>query len=170
MGQPNIFIRLHPKDAYENYTEFLHTKDLHIEQAGRQMPWGLHGEKRVEMDSPDLENLKYTLMYTDVNINYASSISLEACIFNTPIINIVLPKDLPYYNDEHYKPLVESGAVKVAYNRGELENLINLYLDNPSLHTENRKGILKKFISFTDGLSYKRNVDFLEIIINRENL
>ena len=165
-GQPNIFIRLHPKDRYENYTEFLNAKNLHIERAGRQFCSPLYGSGRIEMNEDDLTNLKYTLLYTDININCFSSISLEACVFDKPIINVSSEKYLGFFSGfEHYKPIVEQSAAKVADSLDKLTEYINFYLENPNSDSENRKIIARKFVPFSDSLSYKRNVDFLDEII-----
>ena len=66
------------------------------------------------------------------------------------------------YEFNHYKPIVESGAVRVAKTDEDLPKLINMYLKNPELDREGRKKIVAEYVVFTDGLSYKRSVDFLE--------
>ena len=67
------------------------------------------------MNYQDLLNLKYSLKYTDLNINYASTISIEACIFDKPIINIgYLDRFKLAYEFNHYIPIYKSGAVRLA--------------------------------------------------------
>lgn len=166
----NIFIRVHPIDNFEFYTDFAKAghKNLYMERAGRQIrPDSAIGQK-VRMGEDDMLNLKYTLMYTDVCINPFSTISLESMIFDKPVINIGLdPEYRPALSYVHYKPLLDEKAVKVAYTEKELEDYIDLYLAKPETDKENRKKIVKDFIDFTDGLSYKRNVDFLEEILKK---
>lgn len=154
----NLFIRVHPLDIYENYREFLGVSDLHIEPAGRS------GGK--EMDYQDLLNLKRSLKYTDLNINYASTISIEACIFDKPVINIgYVDRFKLAYEFNHYRPIYESGAVKLAKTDSDLADLINMYLKNPKIDREARGEIVKEYVEYTDGLSYKRSVDILAEII-----
>jgi len=154
----NLFIRIHPLDMPENYKEFSGLPDLSIEKAGTVGEAG-----KVEMSYQDLLNLKYSLKYTDLNINYASTISIEACIFDKPIINIgYLDRFALAYEFNHYKPIVESGAVRVAKTDVDLPRLINMYLKNPGLDRQGRKKIVADYVEFTDGLSYKRSADFLE--------
>ncbi|MEK7564662.1 MAG: hypothetical protein AAB501_00275 [Patescibacteria group bacterium] len=156
----NLFIRIHPLDIYDNYREFFNMPDLYIEPAGRS------GSKAVEMNYQDLLNLKYSLKYTDLNINYASTISIEACIFDKPIINIgYLDRFKLAYEFNHYIPIYKSGAVRLAKTDEALKDLINLYLADPSLDGANRKKIVLDYVIFLDGLSYKRSVDALEQII-----
>ena len=155
----NLFIRVHPLDVYENYREFLGVPDLRIEPAGRS--------NDKEMDYQDLLNLKHSLKYTDLNINYASTISIEACIFDKPVINIgFIDRFKLAYEFNHYRPIYESGAVRLAKTDDELASLITAYLENPKLDREARGKIVKDYVEFTDGLSYKRSVETLEKILS----
>jgi hypothetical protein len=61
---------------------------------------------------------------------------------------------------------VESGAVRVSKTEEDLAKFINVYLKNPELDHEGREKIVRDYVEFTDGLSYKRSVDFLEEIIS----
>mgnify|MGYP001609019266 CR=1 FL=1 len=166
----NIFIRVHPIDSFEIYSDIAKAnyENLYIERAGKQIkPDSAIGQK-VRMDEEDMLNLKHTLMYSDICINPFSTISLESMIFDKPVINIGLdPEYRPALNYVHYKPLLDKKAVKVAYTEKQLEDYIDLYLTKPETDQENRKKIVKDFIGFTDGLSYKRNADFLEEIFKK---
>ncbi len=149
----NLLIRVHPLDLIENYSEFKNVSDFCIEKSG----------KEVEMSYDDLLNLKYSLKYTDVNVNYASTITIEACVFDKPVINIgYLDRFALAYEFNHYRPIYESGAIKLAKTDEDLPRMINLYLENPSRDHEQRLAIVDKYVQFTDGLSYKRSVDLLE--------
>ncbi len=153
----NLFIRIHPLDIYENYADFFGVPDCCIEKA-TQSP-----DREIEMTYADLLNLKYSLKYTDLNINYASTISIEACIFDKPIINIgYLDRFALAYDFDHYRPIVEAHAVRVAKTDEELTRFINMYLKNPALDREGRKKIVVDYVGYTDGLAYQRSVDFLE--------
>lgn len=161
----NLFIRLHPLDLPDNYAEFIGLPDFHIETSGQEIVPG-----RVEMDYNDLLNLKYSLKYTDLNINYASTISIEACIFDKPIINIgYLGVYALAYGFNHYRPIYESGAVRLAKTDDDFQNLMNMYLGKPWLDWDNRKKIAVEYVGFTDGISYKRSVDILERIVSAQS-
>lgn len=157
----NLFIRIHPLDVYDNYKEFLNVPDLCIDSAGK------YTDGKVEMSYNDLLNLKYSLKYTDLNINYASTISIEACIFDKPIINIgYIDRFALAYEFNHYRPIYESGAVRLAKSDADLPGLIKLYLDNPKLDSEARQRIVVAYIQYIDGLSYKRSIDCLAKIMD----
>lgn len=151
----NFLIRVHPLDLIENYSEFKNIPDFCLEKSG----------ENVEMSYADLLNLKYSLKYTDLNINYASTITIEACIFDKPVINIgYLDRFALAYEFNHYLPIYESGAVKLAKTDDDLPILINRYLGHPELERDQRLVIVDKYVQFTDGLSYKRSIDGLNAI------
>ncbi len=165
----NLFFRAHPLDDLETYKEFFGLKDVHFEGAGREIV-GPDGKKKVEMSYQDLLNLKYSLKYTDVNVNYASTITIEACIFDKPVINIGYLGVYTFaYGFTHYEPIYKSGAVRLVKKDEELAEFINMYLKDPSIDCAARQKIVSDYVKFTDGLSYKRSVDYLEVIANIKN-
>ena len=153
----NIFIRIHPYDEPAAYSEFSSLPDVHVELAGQPM---VHQDDRVEMTAADLLNQKLTLKYTDVNFNYCSTMSLESMIFDKPAITFFEPG---HYDIEktHYKPLIDSGAVKLVRSFEELAQAINNYLANGALDQEKRQFILERYIPFRDGQSPKRSIETL---------
>lgn len=158
----NFLIRIHPMDVYENYNEFLGTPNLVVEKAGSEV------NGKVEMSYVDLLNLRHALKYSDLNINYASTISIEACIFDKPIINIgCLDRFTLAYDFDHYRPIAQSEAVRISKTDEDLPGLINSYLRNPALDQEHRQWVVENFIGFTDGKSYKRSVDLLERCLSK---
>lgn len=168
----NVLVRLHPFDGGESYRDIQDEPDFHLEKAGREVKIP-SGDTRVEMDKDDFINLKSTLAHTDININYKSTISLESFIFDKPVVNFIDPT-APFQNNYYYKegsyyyPLVKEGAVIVAANNTELVKAINNYLADPKLGSASRQKIAHSFFAYQDGLSYKRNVDFLEKIIGHD--
>ncbi|MBU1036491.1 hypothetical protein KKF32_00465 [Patescibacteria group bacterium] len=158
----NLYIRLHPKDL-QDYQKFKGMKNVFIEKGFTSYQREGTDKKLLEMSEGDLMNLKYTFKYCDLNINCASTISLEACAFDLPVINIFIGH---YYGRYHYKPIVDSGAVKLVDYNQELLEAINTYLKNPEEEKSERRRLMERYIQLTDNLSYKRNVDFLTKIIN----
>lgn len=155
-GSPNIFIRVHPKvDNIEEYTDLSRFPRVHVERSGKEVPE--IGGMRIELDGDDLVNLKDTLRHADVNVNYLSTLSIESCIFDKPVVNIGFP---PYYRQwyaaSHYKPLVDAGAVKIAESFDEFVMLLARYLREPGQEAENRRQIVESHVGFTDGKSYER--------------
>ncbi|PIR69977.1 MAG: hypothetical protein COU47_00905 [Candidatus Niyogibacteria bacterium CG10_big_fil_rev_8_21_14_0_10_46_36] len=163
-GSPNIFFRVHPRDLIETYSAFANTERVYMEKAGAEIS-NTNGKKYTEMTKEDLLNLKHTLMYADVNVNHRSTVTIECCIFHTPVVNITF--DDVYgmmYKERHYEPVLRHGAAVLAKTDEELAGAINAYLDNPALHETKRQTLLREFIPHHDGKSYERNINLIERI------
>ncbi|MDP1719190.1 MAG: CDP-glycerol glycerophosphotransferase family protein [bacterium] len=165
----NLLIRLHPFDVEKNYDEFLNVPGVHVELAGKKV--GTRAGERVQIDQQDFLNLKATLIYSDININYKSTISLESLLFDKPVINFIDPsrpaqRAIYYDENSYYRPLIRDGAVRLTADPEEMAKAINGYLADPSLDRSGREKMAQQFFSFRDGFSYKRNVDFLDKILS----
>jgi len=165
----NLFFRIHPNDEPERYKKYEGIPNVHIELAGHSVKGVANNQLKVEMDENDLDNLYYSLKYTDININFRSSLNLETVIYDTPSINLALYGYRPRYHVDWYMPLVESGGIKLVATEEELKTAINNYLENPKLDSEGRKKIFDEYIGFRDGLSYQRSVEAIEKIASGIN-
>ncbi len=161
----NIFVRLHPRDNLKNYESFKNIQNLRLELAGQEQIKQEGYLNRIEMNEGDLDNLRKTLLYSDLAINFRSSITLETCLYDIPTINLAYNNYALYYQMDHYIPILKSGAVKLVKTPDELIEAARLYLNNSKLDSEKRNQIALEYIPFQDGLAYKKNVDFLEEVI-----
>ena len=105
-------------------------------------------------------------------INAASTISLELLMNDKPVINLgfdppgsKLPHHFRYLRHiefDHYRPVAESGAVRVAHSAQEMEEMIREAFKNQGKGSEIRKEFLKNmFDGFLDGASSRRIADKL---------
>ncbi|MAG11612.1 MAG: hypothetical protein CMI52_02280 [Parcubacteria group bacterium] len=117
----------------------------------------------------EMTNLANQLKHSDMLITYASTLSLEAAILDTPIINIDYqarqePKGGPFmgtfYQSSHYSRMANSGAIKFAHSRNELKALVNRYLENPEYEKTERKKFANWLAPYT-GEAGKRLGDFI---------
>ena len=161
----NILVRLHPRDNLKNYESLKNIENLYIELAGQEQVKQEGYLNQIEMDEGDLDNIRKTLLYSDLAINFRSSITLETCLYDIPTINLAYNNYALYYQMDHYIPILKSGAVKLVETPDEFIEAAKSYLNNPKLDSEKRSQIALEYIPFQDGLAYKRNVDFLEKII-----
>jgi hypothetical protein len=100
----------------------------------------------------DVQFLANLTTHSDVNINVASTMTLDFAIHDKPIVNIAFDISDPpvlgvplaqlYYQYEHYLPVVQLGATRIALSREELASHINAYLDNPVLDTKARAALV----------------------------
>jgi hypothetical protein len=87
-------------------------------------------------------------------VNVASTITLELCMFDKPAINVgynppgkdISPYDyVRFYNFDHYRPIVESGAIRVAKDELQMAEYLKEAIDNPSILHEYRVRLINKF-------------------------
>ncbi len=164
--QVNIFFRIHPNDEAERYKEYAGMKNVHVELAGHMKQKAPGSGQKIEMDETDLDNLRHSLKYTDININFRSSLNLESAIYDQPCIDLALENYKERYWVDWYIPLVESGGINIVTTNEELQNAIIGYLKDPKKDTEGRKKLRELYIGFSDGKSYQRSVDAISTIVN----
>lgn len=130
--------------------------------------------------APDWEDMLHyanLLLHSDVVINVASTVTLDAVAFDTPVINVGFDgyEKKPYWGSvvrsqdyTHYVPVVKSGGVKIAKNGEELIKYINNYLGNPKLDSEGRKRIVKEQCYRLDGKSGERIAKFILNLLSKK--
>jgi hypothetical protein len=100
----------------------------------------------------DVQFLANLTTHSDVNINVASTMTLDFAIHDRPIVNIAFDVAEPpilgvplaqlYYRFEHYLPVVQLGAARIARSREDLVSHVNAYLDDPGLDREARAALV----------------------------
>ncbi len=78
-----ILCRLHPNDIFDRYKKYENNNHITFHIPNKN--YDLSGWKTDEIG---LKNLMSTLKYSDVLINIASTVTIEACFFDTPVINM----------------------------------------------------------------------------------
>ena len=161
-----VLVRLHPRDEFDAYREFTGTPHLIIEKPFRDTVTVADG-LAIDVMPEHQRHLGDTLCHADVVVNVASTITIEACIFDTPVVNINFdgPDDSPYvksarryYSFTHYVNITSRGAVRVATSPDELVRDVAAYLINPSLDAAGRKQVVVDQCQFLDGRSAERVV------------
>ena len=125
------------------------------------------GKDRVVLQIEE-EELWDILRYSDVVINVFSTIAVESCIFDKPVLNMwyfprtpgVLkpPVYLEYPLHWHTQKLLSYGAVNTATDRQELIRMIWEALQHPELKKEARKNVVVKECGLLDGKAVNRLV------------
>jgi hypothetical protein len=94
------------------------------------------------------------LRHAAVGINVASTISLELCMLDRPVVNIAYRPPgsesknggfdyRRYYEFEHYRPVVQSGAVMVARSENEIGEMLHRALRTPEADRDLRAKLVK---------------------------
>ncbi|HEY4517887.1 MAG TPA: hypothetical protein VJI74_03320, partial [Candidatus Paceibacterota bacterium] len=166
----NLFVRIHPIDPPGAYDEFLNIPNVHIGLAGNKSTNALSGPDAVETKESDWVVKKDSIRHSDICVNVASTFSIEAFIFDKPVINVGFLKPFSgILTFPHYTPVVEAGAVRVAEKMEDIRTYINENLKNPAREKEARAKIVEKFVMPTDGYSFRRNIGFIDEIMKRES-
>ena len=159
-----ILVRLHPRDEVGAYQEFANIPDVIIEKPFRDTVKVADG-LAVDVMPENQRHLGDTMCYADVVVNVASTIAIEACIFDTPVVNICFdgPGETPfvksakrYYSFTHYVNITSRGAVRVAQSPDEMVAMVGRYLADPSLDRAGRRQVVMDQCQFTDGQSAER--------------
>ena len=101
----------------------------------------------------DVQFLANLTQHADLNINMASTMTLDFAIHDKPVVNIAFDVASPpphgrplwefFYRFEHYRPVVELGAARFARSPDELADHVNAYLEDPSLDREGRRKLVE---------------------------
>ena len=150
-----LLVRVHPRDVPDRYGSFHDGRQVFVEKPFEQLTRstvvpeldavtpGAHGRAR----------LAATMAHSDVLVNFASTTTLEAAWFDTPIVNIGyddtpgLPLPLSigrYYRYEHYQAVVDTGAARIASSADDLVAAVQGYLDTPTADADARRALVKR--------------------------
>lgn len=118
-----------------------------------------------DMTEADLEGLNASLHFASVLVTYTSSISIDAAVVGTPVINIDfllapvrehLKTPTFYYGTEHHSNAVATGGFRIVKSKEEMKHWINAYIQDPSLDADKRKKLALEQNYKLDGKSAVR--------------
>ncbi len=151
--------------------------------AARKLP-GVHfapmlWEERWHMPlQDDLSLYSGLLRHAQMGINVGSTVSLELLMHDKPVINIAFMPDgkvgpehsrfVRYVRYEHYRPVIESGAVMLARSEGDLRELLVRGCMSPEEGRDARQRLIGQMFGATlDGNSGARVAESLLAVTER---
>lgn len=173
-GNPNVLLRSAPVDdgsRYEkvrrDYPELIYAQPQWIHTTPGD--WS-----RVLPLQDDVQFLANLTHYADLNINLASTMTLDFAIRDKPVVNIAFDVASPpvfkvplldfYYKFEHYAPVVDFGAARLARTPEELAEHINTYLQQSSLDRAGRQKFVDLELGAPVGQASQNIIQVLEEI------
>jgi hypothetical protein len=97
----------------------------------------------------DLQMLANLTRHADMNVNLGSTMSLDFGQRDKPVVNVAFDcADPPlfgmpvydfYYCYEHFQPVLECKATKIARSPEQFAEFVNVYLENPATDREGRR-------------------------------
>lgn len=161
-----LLVRLHPRDFKDRYKDFIGLDNIVFQTPGREADI----KDRWNPTDEDMLTLAETMYYSDVLVNVASTIAIDAVALDTPVICIgfdgyqqrsYLSSCKRFYDYDHMKKVVATKGTKVAYSKSELLKYADEYLKNPETDAEGRGRIRKEQCWKLDGNAGKRVGEFI---------
>jgi hypothetical protein len=168
-GPAQLLVRVHPRDDLDGYEAFRDRPQLIIEKPFRQTVRSGDGLE-VDVTSESQQHLADTLRHSDVIVTVASTIAIEASIFDTPVVDVSFDGEAPtefvksvrrYYQFTHYANISRQGAAPVAETPVQLVEHVGRYLKDRTLDREGRRRVVLDQCQFTDGRSSERLANFV---------
>jgi hypothetical protein len=151
-GRPQLLLRVYPKDRSGRFDRlFSERSDIINCQAAWEPNW----YTPLREDAGCLVN---ALRHSALGVNVASTVSLELMMFDKPVLNVGYnPPSVPtseleyarYYKFDHYRPIVECGAVSVCYSPDEMATKLRRALSDPNQQMRERKQLIERFFGNT---------------------
>jgi hypothetical protein len=174
-GNPQLLIRLHPKDGGGRYAAFRTGRSgVFLMVPGERSGGNL---KTWQPDPEDMRLLAGTMRHGDVHINIASTMTLDAAILDRPVINVrylpgaaadALPWGMQGYEMTHYRPLMDTGGFRMAASHAELLKEISRYLADPARERSERRRMVELVCGTPDGHAGERAARALIPLISGE--
>jgi hypothetical protein len=170
-AEAQLLVRVHPRDDIAKYDRFMGEPDVIVEKPFNQT---LVAEgSNVDPSRDNRLHLANTLKHSDVIVNVASTIAIEAAILDTPVVNIAfdgyeqrtfIDSSRRFYQYTHYKPLVDIGAVRVAPSPADMVAEVAAYLADPARDRAGRERAATELCHKVDGRAAERVAEF---VLNR---
>lgn len=118
-----------------------------------------------DMSESDLRRLTDTLAHASVFLCYTSSLSIDAAVFDKPIINIdfeltpierMSQSPIQYYQMTHYRNATATGGIRIVSSPDELLHWLNRYLENPLIDHDGRTRLVREQVGTLDGRAGRR--------------
>jgi hypothetical protein len=151
-GNPQVLLRPCPVDPGTRYDA---VRRDYPELLYAAPGWTQPDPETWSRSIPTMEDMQFLANLTehaDVNVNLASTMTLDFAIKDKPVVNVAFDVTSPpplrvplwdlYYQWEHYAPVLQSGAVRPARTVNELADYVNFALQHPEAAREARRKLV----------------------------
>jgi hypothetical protein len=173
-GNPQVVLRPSPVDdgkrfqpVRERFTELLCSPPRWT--PGRNGNWA-----RFYPLPEDLRLLANLTRHADMNVNLGSTMILDFCIHDKPVVNVAFDVADPpifgmpvydfYYRYEHLQPVLELKATRIARSVDEFAQHINEYLEDPSRDRDGRRRLVQLLVHAPIESSTDRLIETLRVL------
>lgn len=170
ISQPSqLVVRLHPQSISGIYADDLEAyralQGRYPALVALDLPQVINSGLQWALPDDEMIWLASLLRWADVSLTVGSTLAIDAALCDTPVIGVAFDglQSLPYprsirraYDYTHYKPLVETGGLRLAETEEQMIELVNRYLADPALDQEGRAAIVREQAWKMDGHSGER--------------
>ncbi len=168
-----IVVRPHPVDQRARWEALVR------EHPRMVLSWPWKVVPQASWDAPrlpravDQTRLVSTLLHADVCLNTTSTISLDAAVVGTPVVCIGFtgrrggPEDrlcLEGHFTDHFRPITESGGIRLVRNMEELVGAVLAYLRDRALDAAARRMLVASECGPVDGNAAVRVADLIAML------
>jgi hypothetical protein len=163
-----LLVRFQPNDFVGDEAEFARRSWLRAEVPG--IRFGSDRGVDWDMTRGELMHLKNTLYHASLIVCYASSLVIDAAVFDKPIINIGFEvrtgdpaekQPTRRYLTMHYTRALATGGISMARSREDLLAQIQRYFADSSLDAVGRARLVREQCVLMDGKTGVRMARFL---------
>jgi len=172
----HFLVRVHPTNKI-NFGQFVPDEFFTIEEPGVRFE-GVR-DKDNELDMAGFNHLLDSIDHSTVVVNTLSSIVIDACVRNRPVVTVGfdgLETHVPfersvelYHVEENMAKLLTTGGAPVARSAPELVAAIERYIQDSSRDSVEREVLLVQQCSVLDGHAKDRIVDAVFGRLSAEN-
>jgi len=161
-----LFIRLHPKDRLTRWEKVRAIRGVVLFEPRREDTF----EAWMPNEHAVKEMVEQILM-SDVVINNASTITLDTCILDKPVVNsryepttVKVRRSDFLFEYDHMRQAVQTGAFPVCNSLREIVQEIETALKNPAQRRSQRAEFVRSVLGEVDGKTTERIVNALREI------
>jgi hypothetical protein len=160
-GRPQVVVRPAPVDDGARYAA---VRDAHPEIVWAPPRWVRPEGTSWNGATPSLDDVRVLsnlVRHADLNVNMASTMTLDFALHDVPVVNLGFDVADPplfggpiadiYYRWDHYRPIVELGAAGLARSPEQLVDLVNAYLRDPKIDGDGRRHLVDLELDVTPG-------------------
>jgi CDP-glycerol:poly(glycerophosphate) glycerophosphotransferase len=178
-GKVSLLVRLHPKEDPARYESLRSKPDVAVTVAGK--PYWASSDRWLPTDD-DMRLLLNSMLHASVSVNVASTMSLESFALGLPTINVAFKSSenfedrallwsfSMYHTSDHYRAIVDNGAVDLARSMEELIDSTIRALEQGNGRAAAMQRTLEQKAAYCDGTSARRFVETVEGILEPEEV
>jgi hypothetical protein len=160
-GRPQIVLRLHPTSREAFFSRFSAAReDVHLSRYEGYIPWMAWAPWRDEVVLAG--NL---IRHADVCVSPGSTMTIEAAIFDTPVVMPVMNAYQPdayngiidqHWLQAHFKPMADRGLLPIVRSEEEYISSVNRGLNERAWFKDQRREIREMLLGPLDGKATER--------------